>query len=77
MLGVFLDRDSLDCGDLDFGNLNRILPELRCYSATAPDEVAERIAEAEVVISNQRMVEQLAENIQGWLDGKLMRVVTC
>ena len=27
--------------------------------------------------SRQRMVEQLAESIQGWLDGKLMRVVTC
>ncbi|MCB1820719.1 MAG: glycerate dehydrogenase, partial [Candidatus Competibacteraceae bacterium] len=26
--------------------------------------------------SRQRMVEQLAENIQGWLDGKSVRVVT-
>jgi glycerate dehydrogenase len=60
MLGVFLDRDSLDCGDLDFGNLNRILPELRCYSATAPDEVAERIAEAEVVISNKVKLDAAA-----------------
>ncbi|MCB1822772.1 MAG: 2-hydroxyacid dehydrogenase, partial [Candidatus Competibacteraceae bacterium] len=53
MRGVFLDRDSLDSGDLDFGNLNRVLPELHCYSATAADEVAERIADAEVVISNK------------------------
>jgi glycerate dehydrogenase len=60
MLGVFLDRDSLDCGDLDFGNLNRILPGLRCYSATAPDEVAERIAEAEVVISNKVKLDAAA-----------------
>jgi glycerate dehydrogenase len=47
MLGVFLDRDSLDCGDLDFGGLDRILPDLRYYPATAPDQVAARIAEAE------------------------------
>jgi glycerate dehydrogenase len=53
MLGVFLDQASLDCGDLDFSSLNRILPELRYYSATAPHEVAERIAGAEVVISNK------------------------
>jgi len=53
MLGVFLDQDSLNCGDLDFSSLNQILPELRYYSATAPHEVAERIAEAEVVISNK------------------------
>ncbi|MCP5157925.1 MAG: 2-hydroxyacid dehydrogenase [Gammaproteobacteria bacterium] len=56
MLGVFLDRDSLDCGDLDFSRLNRILPELHYYPATALDEVAARIAEAEVVISNKVML---------------------
>ena len=51
MLGVFLDRDSLDCGDLDFNGIDRILPDLRYYPATAPDQVAARIAEAGVVIS--------------------------
>lgn len=36
MLGVFLDRDSLDCGDLDFSDLDRILPHLDYYAATPP-----------------------------------------
>ncbi len=53
MLGVFLDRDSLDHDDLDFSGLNRVLPNWRYYPSTAPAEVAARIAEAEVVISNK------------------------
>jgi len=60
MLGVFLDRDSLDCGDLDFNGIDRILPDLRYYPATAPDQVATRIAEAEVVISNKVMLDAAA-----------------
>ena len=60
MLGVFLDRDSLDCGDLDFNGIDRILPDLRYYPATAPDQVAARIAEAEVVISNKVMLDAAA-----------------
>ncbi|MCB1776583.1 MAG: 2-hydroxyacid dehydrogenase, partial [Candidatus Competibacteraceae bacterium] len=60
MLGVFLDQDSLDCGDLDFGNLSQALPKLHYYAATAPDEVAERIAEAEVVISNKVQLDAAA-----------------
>ncbi len=57
MLGVFLDRDSLDCGDLDFGGLDRVLPNLDYYPATTPDQVAARIAEAEVVISNKVVLD--------------------
>lgn len=60
MLGVFLDRDSLDCGDLDFNGIDRILPDLRYYPATAPDQVAARIAEAGVVISNKVMLDAAA-----------------
>ncbi|MCC9001340.1 MAG: glycerate dehydrogenase, partial [Candidatus Competibacter sp.] len=57
MLGVFLDRDSLDCGDLDFSDLDRILPHLDYYAATPPEQVAARIAEAEVVISNKVVLD--------------------
>lgn len=57
MLGVFLDRDSLDGGDLDFSSLDAVLPELRYYSATAPDETVARIAEADVVISNKVVLD--------------------
>ncbi|HOW62460.1 MAG TPA: 2-hydroxyacid dehydrogenase [Candidatus Contendobacter sp.] len=57
MLGVFLDRDSLDRGDLDFSTLDRVLPDWRYYPATTPDQVAARIAQAEVVISNKVMLD--------------------
>ena len=60
MLGVFLDRDSLDRGDLDFASLDRILPDLRYCPATAPEQVAARIAQAEVVISNKVMLDAAA-----------------
>jgi glycerate dehydrogenase len=60
MLGVFLDRDSLDCGDLDFGDLDRVLPGLDYYAATGPEQVAARIAEAEVVISNKVVLDAAA-----------------
>ena len=60
MLGVFLDRDSLDCGDLDFDDLDRVLPDLDYYAATGPEQVAARIAEAEVVISNKVALDAAA-----------------
>lgn len=53
MRGVFLDRDSLDCGDLDFSALDRILPDLHYYPATAAGQIAARVADAEVAISNK------------------------
>ncbi len=53
MLGVFLDRDSLDLGDLDLSQLQATLPEWRFYPATAPDQVAERIAAAQIVVVNK------------------------
>lgn len=57
MLGVFLDRDSLHDHDLDFSELDRIVPDLRYFQATTPQQVAERIAEAEVVISNKVVLD--------------------
>jgi glycerate dehydrogenase len=60
MLGVFLDRDSLDCGDLDFTGLDRVLPNWCYYPATTPAEVAARIEPAEVVISNKVMLDAAA-----------------
>ena len=60
MLGVFLDKDSLDLGDLDLSALNISLPAMRYHPATAPDQVAGRIAEATVVISNKIPVDAAA-----------------
>lgn len=55
MLGVFLDRDTLDLGDIDFSGLDGGLSDWHHYHypATAPGQVLERIAEASVVITNK------------------------
>ena len=53
MSGVFLDKFSLDRGDLDFSALNASLPEWVFYDETCPEDIQERIKEAEVVISNK------------------------
>jgi len=58
MQGVFLDLDSLDRNDLDLNALRSTLPEWRFYPATAPHEVAERIASAEVVVSNKVVLDE-------------------
>ena len=57
MRGAFLDRDSLDRGDLDFSALDQALPGLQYHSATAPDQVLRRIHGAEVVISNKVVLD--------------------
>ena len=57
MLGVLLDRESLDRGDIDFTALEATLPEWRLHEATAPQEVAGRIAEASVVVSNKVVLD--------------------
>ncbi len=51
--GVLLDRDSIDRGDIEFETLHSTLAEWELHDATAPEEVAERIAGAQVVISNK------------------------
>ena len=53
MKGVLLDRDSLDAGDLDLSALERCFSHWQSYPATRPEQLAERIAGAEVVISNK------------------------
>ncbi len=57
MRGVFLDRDSLDLGDLDLGALESTLPEWQLYPASAPGEIAQRIAEAAVVVTNKAVLD--------------------
>lgn len=49
---VFLDADTTDAGDIDLASIERI-GRLTCHGVTAPDEVAERIADAEVVLTNK------------------------
>jgi glycerate dehydrogenase len=53
MNAVFLDRASLDLGDLDLSALREVLPELQCFDRSDRSEVADRIRGAEVVILNK------------------------
>ena len=57
MLGVFLDKASLDLNDLDLSALSASLPEMHYYPASTPEQVAERIQQASVVISNKAIVD--------------------
>ncbi|MGD8385058.1 MAG: D-2-hydroxyacid dehydrogenase [Lysobacterales bacterium] len=51
--GTFLDMGSLDNGDLDARSLDRTLPGWQWFEATQAAEVAERIADADVVVTNK------------------------
>lgn len=52
-LGVFLDRGSVDRGDLDFSELADALPDWRFYDASSETAVMQRIADAHVVVINK------------------------
>lgn len=60
MLGVFLDRDTVDRGDLDLAALLGVLPDWRLHTYTSPDQLAERLAEATVVVSNKVRLDAAA-----------------
>jgi glycerate dehydrogenase len=56
MRAAFLDLDSFAPADLDLAPLRVVLPELALYGETAPEQVRERLADAEVaIISKVRM----------------------
>lgn len=57
MRAVFLDRDSLDTGDLDFSALERVCGTLQYHAASERDEVCTRIQGAGIVISNKVMLD--------------------
>jgi len=52
-LGVILDLATVDDGDLRLSALDRALPAWQTHPVTGPGEVAERIAEADVVVTNK------------------------
>ena len=58
LLGAFLDRDSVDRGDLDFSVLRRVLPAWRMYDTADSVPVPERIAGATVVVSNKVVLDE-------------------
>lgn len=53
MRGVVLDRDSLRPADLEFGGLAAALDAWQWYPATAPGQLAERLAGCAVVVTNK------------------------
>ncbi|MGA7802922.1 MAG: NAD(P)-dependent oxidoreductase, partial [Gammaproteobacteria bacterium] len=55
--GVFLDRDTVDRGDLDLGPLQAALPQLTLHGHTPPEQVADRIRDAQVVITNKVVLD--------------------
>ena len=53
MKSVFLDYSTVSVGDLDPGALQAATPGLVLHDATRQDEVAERIADCEIVLLNK------------------------
>ena len=50
---VFLDLDTVSRDDLDLSELNQTPYEWNCYEQTLPEQILQRIANAELVISNK------------------------
>ncbi|SDJ70181.1 D-2-hydroxyacid dehydrogenase [Microbulbifer yueqingensis] len=63
MRGVFLDTLTIKPGELDTSGLEASLDHWDFYETTGPGQVAERIAEADVVITNKVVLDrELIEN---------------
>ena len=60
MQGVFLDLDTLDCGDLDLSPLHELLPGAVFHPYTDDEQALERVGDAEVVLLNK---VQLTEEV--------------
>lgn len=58
--GVFLDLGSVDNGDLDLRSLERTLENWHWHEFTPPEACRDRVADAEVVISNKCVVDRAA-----------------
>ncbi len=60
-LAVLLDRDTIDAGgDIDFSALEAMFAQYRSHPYTLRDAILERIAGAEVLISNKVMLDENA-----------------
>lgn len=55
---VFLDQASLDQDDLDMQTLHDTAGKLTLYPATTPDQVVERVAGHQVVITNKVVIDE-------------------
>lgn len=57
MKGVFLDLDSLAADDLDLAALDGLLDDWVTWPATPPELVIERIADADIVVTNKVVLD--------------------
>jgi glycerate dehydrogenase len=55
---VFLDLDSVDRGDLDLAPLKGCVDQWQSHGLTLPGETAERIADAEIAITNKVVLDR-------------------
>jgi glycerate dehydrogenase len=60
MHGVFLDDQSVSCGDLDLAALRATLAEWRFLGTTQAQQTAAAISDADVVISNKVLLDEQA-----------------
>lgn len=58
MIGAFLDLDTVTNNDLDFSAIEKSLPTWHFYASTPTTQVAERIANVHVVITNKVILDQ-------------------
>ncbi|MEX0430581.1 D-2-hydroxyacid dehydrogenase [Spiribacter insolitus] len=54
---VFLDRDTLEHGDLDFRALDALCPDWVSHGRTSPDQRVEHIDGAEIIITNKVVID--------------------
>ncbi|VAW80853.1 D-3-phosphoglycerate dehydrogenase [hydrothermal vent metagenome] len=64
---VFLDTESLDCGDIDFSELKGLCAEVECWPQTSKDQCAQRIQSAEIVVSNKVILNETVINSAKYL----------
>ncbi|NQD36252.1 D-2-hydroxyacid dehydrogenase [Permianibacter sp. IMCC34836] len=58
--GVLLDSDTLHPADLDLSALQASLPRWQLFTQTSPAQLAERLADADVVVSNKVRLDAAA-----------------
>jgi glycerate dehydrogenase len=57
MRAVFVDFATVSAGDLDTTCLDRLLPALRYYPETKPDELPARVRDAEAILANKARID--------------------
>ena len=59
MRAVLLDFGSIDFnGEISLKNLSAEIPSLDIYDQTRPDQVVERVRDAEIIITNKVLIDE-------------------